>query len=126
MQQSEVTTIGDVIRFQAHERGDEVAFTFEGDEMTYGHLHLCSNQAANGLISLSVKPGDRVAYMGKNSHLYFEILAAVAKVGAVMTPINWRLAPPEVSHIVNDCKARVLFIGPEFADLVRQLKPSLI
>ena len=125
MQQSEVTTIGDVIRFQARERGDAVAFTFEGEEMTYGHLHLRSNQAANGLISLGVKPGDRVAYMGKNSHLYFEILAAVAKVGAVMTPINWRLAPPEVSYIVNDCKARVLFIGPEFTDLMRQITPSL-
>ena len=125
MQQSDIISIGDVIRFQAHERGDQVAFTFEGDELTYGQLHRNSNRAANGLIALGVKPGDRVAYMGKNSHLYFEILAAVAKVGAVMTPINWRLAPPEVTYIVNDCQARVLFIGPEFTELMRQIKPSV-
>ena len=126
MQQTDIISIGDVIRFQAQERGDQVAFTFEGDELTYGQLHLNSNRAANGLIALGVKPGDRVAYMGKNSHIYFEILAGVAKVGAVMTPINWRLAPPEVSYIVNDCQARILFIGPEFTELMRQIKPSLI
>ncbi len=125
MQQSEIISIGDVIRFQAQERGGEVAFTFEGDELTYDELHLGSNRAANGLIALGVKPGDRVAYMGKNSHIYFEILAAVAKVGAVMTPINWRLAPPEVSYIINDCQARILFIGPEFTELLRQIRPSL-
>ena len=125
MQQSDIISIGDVIRFQAQERGGEVAFTFEGDELTYGELHLRSNRAANGLIALGVMPGDRVAYMGKNSHIYFEILAGVAKIGAVMSPINWRLAPPEVSYIVNDCQARVLFIGPEFTDLLRQIKPSL-
>ena len=107
MQQSDIISIGDVIRFQAQERGGEVAFTFEGDELTYGDLHLRSNRAANGLIALGVKPGERVAYMGKNSHIYFEILAGVAKIGAVMSPINWRLAPPEVSYIVNDCQARV-------------------
>ena len=125
MQQSDIISIGDVIRFQAQERGDQVAFTFEGDKLTYGALDQNSNRAANGLIALGVKPGDRVAYMGKNSHIYFEILIAVAKVGAVMTPINWRLAPPEVSYIVNDCQARVLFIGPEFTELLRQIRPSL-
>jgi acyl-CoA synthetase (AMP-forming)/AMP-acid ligase II len=125
MQQSDIISIGDVVRFQAHERGDQIAFTFEGDELTYGALDRNSNRAANGLIALGVKPGDRVAYMGKNSHIYFEILAGVAKAGAVMSPINWRLAPPEVSYIVNDCQAHVLFIGPEFTELLRQIKPAL-
>jgi acyl-CoA synthetase (AMP-forming)/AMP-acid ligase II len=125
MQQADIISIGDVVRYQAQERGDQIAFTFEGDEMRYAALHHNSNRAANGLIALGVKPGDRVAYMGKNSHLYFEILAAVVKVGAVMVPINWRLAYPEVSYIVNDCQARVMFIGSEFTELMRQIRPSL-
>lgn len=125
MQQSDIITIGDVLRFQAQERGDQIAFSFEGEDLTYGDLDRNSNRTANGLIALGVKPGDRIAYMGKNSHLYFEILAGAAKAGAVMTPINWRLAPPEVSYIVNDCQARILFIGPEFTDLLRQIRPSL-
>lgn len=125
MQQTDIMTIGDVIRFQAQEQPSQVAFTFEDAEMTFGELDRNSNRAANGLVALGVKPGDRVAYLGKNSHIYFEILAAVAKVGGVMTPINWRLAPPEVAYIVNDCQARVLFIGPEFTELVHQLTPSL-
>ena len=125
MAQADMITIGDVIRHQASVRGDAVAFTFEGDEMTFAALDANSNRAANGLIALGVKRGDRIAYMGKNSHIYFEILAAVAKVGAVMAPVNWRLAPPEVSYIVNDCQARILFIGPEFTGLMRQIKPTL-
>ncbi len=125
MQQADIITIGDVVRFQAQEQPGQVAFTFEDAEMTYGELDLNSNRAANGLIAVGVKPGERIAYLGKNSHLYFEILAGVAKAGAVITPVNWRLAPPEVSYIVNDCRARVLFVGPEFTDFVRQIAPTL-
>jgi acyl-CoA synthetase (AMP-forming)/AMP-acid ligase II len=125
MEASDIITIGDLIRFQAQERGDQAVFVFEGAETTYAELHARSSQAANGLLALGVKAGDRIAYMGKNTATYFEILAAAAKIGAVMTPINWRLAPPEVAYIVNDCTARVLFVGAEFADFVREVKPEL-
>jgi len=125
MLKEDILTIADVIRERAKERGNAVVFTFEGEQMTYAQLDERSNRAANGLTSLGVKKGDRIAYMGKNSHLYFEILAGAAKIGAVMTPVNWRLAAPEVAYIVNDCQAKVLFIGPEFVDLARQIKPDM-
>ena len=125
MGESDINSIGDLVRFQAQERGDQAVFVFEGTTTTYGELHQRSNQAANGLAALGVKAGDRIAYMGKNTSAYFEILAAAAKIGAVMTPINWRLAPPEVAYIVNDCTAAILFVGAEFTGLVRELKPQL-
>ncbi|MEW4467899.1 fatty acid--CoA ligase [Parasphingorhabdus sp. JC815] len=125
MLKEDVLTIADVIRQRAKDRGEGLVFTFEGDEMTYSQLDAGSNRAANGLMSLGVQKGDRIAYMGKNSHWYFEILLGAAKLGAVMTPVNWRLAPPEVAYIVNDCQAKTLFIGPEFVDLARQIKPDL-
>ena len=53
-----------------------------------------------------------------------KFLLGAAKIGAVMTPVNWRLAGPEVTYIVNDCQAKILFIGPEFVDLVKQIKPQ--
>lgn len=118
-------TIGDIIRHQGRQRNNEIALEFEGDEMTYGALDLGSNQAANALASVGVGKGDRIAYLGKNSHLYFEILAGAAKLGAVMTPINWRLARPEVTYVLNDCQAKVLFVGPGFADLVKDIEKTL-
>jgi len=125
MTQDEIISVGDAVRFHAQATPDALAFTFGDDEMCYADLDAGSNRAANALVSLGVGKGDRIAYMGKNSHLYFEIFVGAAKLGAVMTPINWRLAPPEVAYIVNDCQAKVLFIGPEFGDLVEKIRSDL-
>ena len=77
------------------------------------------------LIALGVKPGERIAYLGKNSDFYFELLLGAMKAGVVMAPVNWRLAGPEVAFIVDDCKAPVLFVGPEFITQVRNIKAQL-
>ncbi len=47
------------------------------------------------------------------------------KAKVVMAPVNWRLAGPEVAFIVGDCKAPVLFVGPEFIAQVRNIKAQL-
>ncbi|RGP41743.1 putative 4-coumarate--CoA ligase [Altererythrobacter insulae] len=117
--------IGDIIRHHGRERGDEIAFEFEGDEMTFGDLDRGSNRCAHALASVGVGKGDRIAYLGKNSHLYFEILVGAAKLGAVMTPVNWRLARPEVAYVLNDCQAKVLFVAPGFAELVSDIEDQL-
>ena len=125
MEESDIISIGDVVRYHGQQTPDTVAFTYEGDEMTYARLDEGSNRAAQALASKGVGKGDRISYMGKNSHLYFEILVGAAKLGAVMTPVNWRLAPPEVAYILNDCQAKILFIGPGFDELVAKIKDQL-
>lgn len=125
MTEDDVISIGDVVRFHAQEQPDSVVFTFEDAQMTYVELDAGSNRAAQALASKGIGKGDRIAYMGKNSHLYFEILVGAAKLGAVMTPVNWRLAPPEVAYILNDCEARILFVGPGFDDLVSKIHSVL-
>ncbi len=125
MREEDIVSIGDVVRFQAQEQPDAAVFTFEDDAMTYARLDRESNRAAQALASKGVGKGDRISYMGKNSHLYFEILVGAAKLGAVMVPVNWRLAPPEVAYILNDCGSKLLFIGPGFDDLMRKIKPEL-
>jgi acyl-CoA synthetase (AMP-forming)/AMP-acid ligase II len=47
------------------------------------------------------------------------------KANVVMAPVNWRLAGPEIAFIIEDCKAPVLFVGPEFTDQVHGLKSQL-
>lgn len=118
-------TIGDIVRYQGRMREQDVAFEFEGSQLTFGALDRRSNRAANALASLGVTKGDRIAYLGKNSDIYFEILAGAAKLGAVMTPVNWRLARPEVAYVLNDCQAKVLFVGPGFAELVADIENQL-
>ena len=47
------------------------------------------------------------------------------KANVVMAPVNWRLAGPEIAFIVGDCKAPVLFVGPEFIAQARNIQAQL-
>jgi acyl-CoA synthetase (AMP-forming)/AMP-acid ligase II len=118
-------SLGDIARIQAKAWGEAIALTFEGRAVSYATFDRHTNQVANGLIAMGVKPGDRVTYLGKNSDLYFEALFGATKAGAVMAPINWRLAPPEVRYIIGDTAAKVLFVGPEFIEEAQRLLPEL-
>ena len=109
----QMPTLGDVARYHAKVRPDAVALTFEGRETNYAQFDRLTNRVANALIAEGLKPGQRIAYVGKNSDCYFELLIGAAKAGVVMTPIGWRLAPPEVAYIVGDSQAPIVFVGPE-------------
>jgi acyl-CoA synthetase (AMP-forming)/AMP-acid ligase II len=122
---STVLALGDVARQQARTQPERTAFVFEGRSTAYGDFDRHANQIANGLIGMGLGKGDRIAYLGKNSDWYFELLFGAAKAGAVMTPVNWRLAGPEVAYIIGDCAAKLLFVGPEFTALAQKLLPDL-
>lgn len=62
-----------------------------------------------------IKAGDRVAILAKNSSDYFTFQFACVKLGAMMLPLNWRLAVPELVFILNDAEANGLVYDAEFA-----------
>src|SRR5687768_12378001 len=64
---------------------------------------------------LGVESGDRVAHLGANSPELLDLVFACARLGAILVPLNWRLAPPEHDYILDRCRPRVLFAEPEFA-----------
>ncbi|PZA13326.1 fatty acid--CoA ligase [Rhodopseudomonas palustris] len=119
---AEPATLADVIRAQAKTRGDEIAYEFEGRISSFADFDRHTNQVARALQASGVQPNERIAYLGKNSDIYFELWSGAIKAKAVMAPVNWRLAGPEIAYIVEDCKAAILFVGPEFVDQVRGLK----
>ncbi len=101
----------------ATERGEATALEFQGRITTYAQLDRRSSLGAAALIAAGLGPGTRIAYLGKNSDRYFELLLAAAKAGLVMVPIGWRLTLPELTYILQDCLARFLFVEPPFATL---------
>ena len=119
------TYMADPIRHHAQVRGDKAALIFEGGEISYGALDRRSNQVANGLIAAGVEPGDRVAILAKNIDLFFEVYYGATKAGAVLVPINFRLAQPEVAYVINDAQAKVLFVTDEYYDQVRGIADDL-
>ena len=118
-------TLGDVARYHGEVRSGDVALSFEGRDTTFADFDRKTSQVANALIAAGLKKGDRVAYVGKNSDLYFELLFGSAKAGVVTAPIGWRLAPPEVAYIVGDSDARIVFVGPELIDQIEAVAAEL-
>ena len=121
----QVETLSDLARFQAQTRPGKTAFAFEDRETSFARFDLRANQVANGLIAEGVGPQARVAFLDKNSDLFYEVVFGCARANAVSVGINWRLAPPEVAYVINDAKAEVLFVGPDFFPLVEQIKDEL-
>lgn len=118
-------TLAEVARYHARVRPDAVALQFEGRVTTYAEFQQRTNQVARALMAEGLSTGDRIAYLGKNSDHYFELLFGAAKAGVVMAPVGWRLAPPEVAYIVGDTGARLLFVGPEVADCALRIEGDL-
>jgi len=118
-------TLGDVARYHAEARPDAVALSFEGRDTTFADFDRKTSQVANALLAAGLKTGDRIAYVGKNSDLYFELLFGAAKAGVVTAPIGWRLAPPEVAYIVGDSDAKLVFVGPELVDQIESVAAEL-
>ena len=67
-------TLVDLFRWRVSQSGGEVAQKFLDAETTYSELDSLSNKVAQGLIGLDCKPDSRVAFLGKNSDLFFEFL----------------------------------------------------
>ncbi|MDX3746445.1 long-chain-fatty-acid--CoA ligase [Streptomyces sp. AK08-02] len=111
-------TLAQTTAFHAEHRPDTLAVICEGRTLTYADLHRESDRVAHALRAAGLAPGDRVAYLGKESEHYYEILFGCAKSGTVLVPVNWRLTAPEVSHILQDSGTRLLFLEDEFTPIV--------
>ncbi len=91
---------------------------------TFAELNARANRVANGLLTRGIRPGDRVATLLKNSIEFVETYFAVAKIGAVMVPVNWRLVAGEIAYILQDSGARALVYDSDFDDAVNTLQDA--
>jgi long-chain acyl-CoA synthetase len=121
----EMTGLADIVRSHAAQRPDAAATVFEGRMTTYAGLDRASSRVANGLLAANITPQARVAHLDKSSDLFFELLFGTAKTNAVVVSVNWRLAPPEVLHIVNDAEAEILFVGEEYFPVIEKIRDEL-
>ncbi len=92
-----------------------------GVRLSFSELNLRCNRVANSLIELGIKPGDRVALALMNSPEFLEAYFAIAKIGGVVVPLNWRLVADELQFILKDCGANTLIFGEEFIDVITDL-----
>jgi fatty-acyl-CoA synthase len=111
---SDLLTFDEYITHWAEDRPERKAMVQDDRSYTYGQLEEWTAKIVTYLSSAGLKKGDRIAWIGKNSDLYFTLFFGAARLGVVMVPVGWRLAPAEWAFIVNDTQAKLLFTGPGF------------
>jgi long-chain acyl-CoA synthetase len=114
MPQPDIATVADIVRVHAANRPDAVALVVGDRTISFAELDTRSSRAAQAFLAAGIGFGDRVAFIEKNGAEFFEVVCALAKLGAVGVPVNWRLAAPEMLHIVEDAQAKVVVVGSEF------------
>ncbi|MCK9907749.1 long-chain fatty acid--CoA ligase [Microbacteriaceae bacterium K1510] len=118
--------LSDLIDRNASFTPDKTALRFAGQALTYGAFAERVAQAARALKSrLGVGRGDRVAILSLNHPDYLVALYACARLGAMLLPLNWRLATPEQVFILSDASVKVLIVEQEFAAVLGPLKEAL-
>ncbi|KUI07629.1 long-chain fatty acid--CoA ligase [Mycobacterium lehmannii] len=125
MPHPDIATVADIARVFGAERPDAVALIAGDRTTTFGDLHTRSSRVAQALRAAGVGFGDRVAFIEKNGIEFFEVACALSKLGAVVVPVNWRLAPPEMLHIIDDADAKVVIVGADFFCHVEAIEDRL-
>jgi fatty-acyl-CoA synthase len=92
---------------------------------TYAKEYEKTLRLADGLRQMGVGPGDRVATLDWNTIWHFDMYWAVPGMGAVLHPLNVRLAPEDIAYIINHAGDKALIYHRDFAPLVEKLKPHL-
>ncbi len=109
---------------QAEKLGDQVALNFfeYGVTVTYQQLEQRSNCAASSLQKMGVKKGDHVALMMHNHPDYLVSWFAIAKLGAVIIPVNFAYTPSELQYVLSDSDAEFLMIGQAYLSTFHALE----
>ncbi|HVE20110.1 MAG TPA: AMP-binding protein, partial [Ilumatobacteraceae bacterium] len=110
-------TLADPIAHARRCFGDRIAVIDGERVMDYAELGERCDRLAAGLVTLGVRPGDRVALLSANGHRYLEAFTALPASGVVLVPLNTRLAANELAHIVQHSGARVLITDRDPGEL---------
>ncbi len=102
--------------------GNREAVIEGGRRLTYLKLNRRVNRLSRALQGMGLKYGDRCAVLAYNCLEYVEVLFAAAKLGLIVVPLNWRLAPAEWDFILNDSGTETLLFDPEFAGKLEGLR----
>ncbi|MBW1859060.1 MAG: long-chain fatty acid--CoA ligase [Deltaproteobacteria bacterium] len=98
------------------------AFSYLGNDIAYADLDKLVNKAANSLMKLGVKKGDRVALYLANTPQFIIALYSVLKIGAIAVPINPLYQSAEVMYEIKDSGAKTVIVMSRFYPLIQEIR----
>ncbi len=99
--------------------------TRDNTALTYGELFKRSAQAANALVALGVKPGDRVAAQIEKSTDVIVVALACLRAGAVLLPLNTAYTLAELEYFLGDAEPALTLCRPDRLEAIRALAREL-
>jgi len=121
-----VINIGQFLARRAERAPDEEALVFGATRLTYRELNGEANRVAHALQDLGVRKSDRVGVLLMNSPRFCQLYFGLAKLGAVLVTLNWRLEPPEIEWICANAGVTLLVFEGEFTAAVEALRARSI
>src|SRR5271157_2974557 len=113
------------LRYSEQQFPRKTAVVCREHRFTYAEFGDRVGRLAGALRAAGVKPGDRVAFLSLNCHRLLEAYFGVLEAGCILLPLNYRMAAPELTYILNDSGATVLFLEQEFVGLVDSFRQDL-
>ncbi len=105
------------LRYAQQQFPERTAVVCGETRLNYRQFAERTARLAGALRAMGVQPGDRVAFLSANCHRLLESYYGVLEAGAVLLPLNIRLTPQELTYILNDSEAKVLFLEEQFLGL---------
>ncbi len=117
--------VGELLTKRARITPEREALVCEDIRMTFLEMNERANRLANAMMKLGVGHGDRVSMLAFNEPEYYDVLFGLGKIGAILVPINYRLAGPEMQFILSDCEPKVMVFGQEYAEIMDSIRKDL-
>jgi len=114
-------TVYDLICRNAQIYSDRDAVVFKDTRLTFKELKKKCDRLASGLLDSGIQKGERLGVVAQNCDEFIILYGAVAKIGAILLPVNWRFQQNEVEFGLNDCTPRFVFAGPEYRKMVEEV-----
>ena len=98
----------------------------EGDvRITFSDFNERVNRLAHAILNLGLSKGDRVAVLSHNVYQYVELYFACAKAGTPIVPLNFRATSKELTYIINDSEAKLIFLASNYLHVVEEMKNQI-
>ena len=104
---------------------NNTAVIFQDEKISYKEYNQRAAKFANAMISLGLKPRDKVAVISRSSAKYLEIIAGLVKGGMVHVPVIPRFAPQEMEYVINNSEAVAVLVSAEFVEKVISIRKDL-
>lgn len=120
---NQLFSVGEVARSHARQYPDSTAVVCDEHRLLWPEFELRATKLANALKADGFGAGDRLLWLGQNCHRLLECFVAVAKLGGMLCPANWRSSATEIAFVIDDLDPHtILWQSAEIGDVVAEAR----